>query len=150
MQFEESEIIEVVNRAWNWVIPGVKRILAVNSMANVLLLDLDGRYWRICPEELSAEIIANNNSEIQSVFNDPEYKADWQLLGLIDKAEEQLGKLKIGECYALVKPAVVGGDYSTSNMKVSSINDYLAFSGDVAFQTKDLKEGDKVKICITE
>ena len=150
MDFEESKIIEVVTDAWNWAIPGVKKVLAVNSMANVLLIDIEGKYWRICPEELSAEIIATNDAEIQSVYEDPDYKADWQLLGLIDEAEKEFGKLEIGECYALIKPAVIGGDYSTSNMRVAAINEYLAFTGDIAFQTKDLKHGDKVKICITD
>lgn len=43
MDFEESEIIKVIKDAWKWIIPGVKKVLAVNSMANVLLLDFEGR-----------------------------------------------------------------------------------------------------------
>ncbi len=150
MDFEESEIIKVIYDAWNWVIPDVKKVLAVNSMANVLLVDHAGRYWRICPEELSAVVIATSDAGIQSVYEDPDYKADWQLLGLIDEAEEKFGILEIGQCYALIKPAVIGGDYSTENMRVAAINEYLAFTGDIAYQTKDLKQGDKVQICLID
>ena len=149
MHFEEEKIIEVINKAWNWAVPKVKEILAVNSMGNVFLKDSEGKYWRICPEELTATLEAKNNDEVEIVFNNPEYKEDWQLLGLIDEAESHFGKIEVGECYAFIKPAVIGGDYSVKNMRVASIYEYLSFTGDIAFQTKDLKQGDEVNICFT-
>lgn len=149
MKFEEHKIIEVLNKSWGWATPEIQRVLAVNSMANCFALDVKGCYWRICPEELSATKVADNAEQIQDVFADPEYKKDWQLLGLIDPAEDYFGKLKIGECYAMIKPAVLGGEYSIKNLRIGSIYEYLSFSGELALKTKDLKQGDKVSISFT-
>ncbi len=147
MEFEESKIIETLNESCSWATPKVQSVLAVNSIANCLLKDINNRYWRICPEELSAELIAENEDQVQKIFADPEYKQDWQLLGLIDPAEKHFGKLNHGECYAMIKPAVIGGEYSIDNLRVGSIYEYLSFTGEVAFKTKDHKQGEKVTIC---
>ena len=80
------------------------------------------------------------------MFADPEFKADWQFLDLINEAESVFGSLKIGECYALNKPAVIGGEYSTKNMRVVSLYRYLADAGEIAHQAKDLKQGEKIMI----
>ena len=149
MEFESQKIIESPNSSWNWVVPEIQQILAVNSMANCFVKDINGHCWRVCPEELSATLVAKTDQEVQDVFNNPDYKIDWQLLGLIDPAEEYLGKLKKGECFAMVKPAIIGGEYSINNLRVGSIYEYLSLTGDIAYQTKDLKDGDQVSICIT-
>ncbi len=119
-------------------------------MGNVLLRDSSGGYWRVCPEELDAKLEAENDNEVQAVFNDPDYKADWQLLGLIDEAEENFGPIEKGQCYALIKPAVIGGDYAVSNMRVGSVYEYLSFTGELAYKTKDLKPGDQFYIELSE
>jgi hypothetical protein len=115
-------------------------------MGNCFVRDRQSNYWRICPEELSASVVATNNDELQAVFNDPKYKEDWQLLGLIDHAEEELGPLVAGQCYAMRVPAVIGGLYSVSNLRIGSLYEYLALSGSLAFQVKDAKDGDRVEI----
>src|SRR5690554_1445390 len=148
MNFDEDSIIECVNRAWGWKIPRVQRVLAVNSMGNVFLQDSQGAYWRICPEELYARIEAKNDTEVQQVFADPGYKADWQLLGLIDEAEATFGVLSSGSCYALVKPAVLGGDYAVSNMAVVSVHEYLVWAGNLAQSTEGLKDGDEITVFV--
>jgi len=150
MEFESQKIIDTLNNSWNWMIPKVEQVLAVNSMANCFVKDVNAHYWRVCPEELSATLVAETEQRVQEVFSDPDYKEDWQLLGLINPAEEHFGKLKTGECYAMVKPAIMGGEYSINNLRIGSIYEYLSLTGDIAYQTKDLKDGDQVNICITE
>ena len=148
MKFDQELIAEALNESWGWVMPQITTVLAVNSMANCLVQDVNGHYWRICPEELSANLIARNEAEVQTVFESPEQKEDWQLLGLINPAEEQLGSLKEGECYQMVTPGVLGGKYSVSNLKITPIYQYLSMCGEMAYQIKDLKDGEKVELCV--
>lgn len=146
MEFVEEKIKAAVEDGWGWKVPAIDRVLAVNSMGNVFLRDCNGGYWRVCPEHLSAKLEAESDNEVQAVFDDPDYKADWQLLELINPAEEYFGPLKVGQCYAMIKPAVIGGDYSVSNMRVGSVYEYLSFTGGLAYKTQDLKPLDKVYI----
>lgn len=150
MNFDEDKIIATLNESWNWLTPRIERVLAVNSMGNCFVQDSNSHYWRICPENLSAEVVAENEEELQSVFGDPDFKEDWQLLGLIDPAEEHFGELEADECYAMIKPAVLGGVYNIENLRVGSIYEYLSLSGEIALKTKDMKDGDKVEICLTK
>jgi hypothetical protein len=146
VNFNNDQIKDLIEKHWNWAINNVQKILAVNSMCNILILDSNNRTWRICPEELSATIEAKSTDELNALFNDVKYKKDWQFLGLIDEAENILGVLKDEECYALKIPAVLGGEYSIENTIITNIEKYLKFSGNAAFQIKDLADGEYVHI----
>ena len=52
----------------------------------------------------------------------------------------------VGECFGLVIPAVLGGEYSPSNIRRRDLYQYLRFTGDVGNQTKDLKDGESIEI----
>lgn len=123
--------------------------MAVSSMGNVFLEDDQQGYWRICPEELSAEIVARTSAELESVFADPEAKADWQMSGIVSEMVEVYGEPQVGECFGLVIPAVLGGEYSSQNIRRRCLYDYLRYTGDIARQTKDLKDGDKIEFEFT-
>lgn len=61
-------------------------------------------------------------------------------------AESRLGRLNVGQCYGMTTPAVIGGEYAVSNLKVRNLYEYLAATGSMAFQIKDLEDGDEVTI----
>ena len=46
--------------------------------------------------------------------------------------------------------AVIGGEYEKSNLGKISFSELIAFSGDLGFQIKDLKDGQKIKLNIKE
>ena len=144
MQFDEPRVIDALIAEWGWIVPQINAVMAVSSMGNVLLADVQQCYWRICPEELSAEVVARSAAELESVFVDPEAKADWQMSGLVSELVEVYGEPKVGECFGLVIPAVLGGEYSLQNIRRRCLYDYLRYTGDIARQTKDLKDGDKI------
>ena len=146
MQFDEPKVIEALSAEWSWILPTIDTVVAVSSMGNVMLRDEAQNHWRICPEELSAEIFARNPDELQEAYADPERKADWQMSVLVSKLVEEFGELNVGECFGLVIPAVLGGEYSMNNIRRRDLYEYLRYTGDVANQTKDLKDGETVKI----
>lgn len=145
MHFDTTQVIEALNAEWRWILPEISEVLAVSSMGNICLLDHQQSYWRICPEELSAEIIARSAAELDSWFADPNTKADWQMSGLVSEMIELHGEPKLGECFGLVVPAVLGGTYSPENIRKRSLYDYLRFTGDLARQTNDLKDGETIE-----
>lgn len=149
MQFDAPKIIEALNAEWRWILPVIDEVIAVNSMGNVMLRDDNSCHWRICPEELSAELIARTPEELQAAFADPKRKADWQMTALVSELIEEFGEPNVGECFGLVIPAVLGGEYSKGNIRRKDLYGYLRLAGDIANQIKDLKDGEEVKFVWT-
>lgn len=145
MQFDPTQVLEALNAEWRWILPEIREVLAVSSMGNVCLVDDLQSYWRICPEELSAEIIARSVSELDSWYADPDSKADWQMSGMVSELIELYGEPALGECFGLVIPGVLGGKYSSENIRRRSLYDYLRYTGDLAKQVKDLKDGKTIE-----
>ena len=145
MQFEEPKVIEALNAEWGWILPTIDAVVAVNSMGNVMLRDETQCHWRVCPEELSAEIFARTPDELQAACAAPQRKKDWQMVHLVAELVEEFGEPDVGECFGLVIPAVLGGEFSVSNIRRRELYEYLRFTGDVANQIKDLKDGETVK-----
>jgi hypothetical protein len=148
MQFDAPRVIEALNAEWRWILPSIDEVVAVNCMGNVLLRDGNQCHWRVCPEELSAELFARTPEDLQAAYADPERKADWQMSALVSELVDKYGEPSIGECFGLVVPAVLGGEYSISNIRRRDLYEYLRFTGDVAKQAKDLKHGETVKFKI--
>ena len=145
MQFDGPRVIAALNAEWGWILPSIREVIMVNSMGNVFLSDAEERYWRVCPEELSAKIVARNQAELEALYADPEYKADWQMSAFVADLVDEYGEPEVGECFGLVVPATLGGDYSVGNTRRRCLYDYLRYAGDIANQTKDLEDCDTVE-----
>ena len=66
-------LVEIVKDAWGFTGLVPARVADVNAFGNLLVEDADGRTWRICPEELSCEIVATTPQEIEKMR--PYYEA---------------------------------------------------------------------------
>jgi hypothetical protein len=49
----------------------------------------------------------------------------------------------------MIVPAVLGGEYAVENFRIGNLEEYLWFTGDVANEVKDLKEGESFEITWT-
>ncbi len=146
MHFQKEKVKEAVIKGWSWAIHDDFEVILVNSMANVLLKTINGKYHRICPEELSCYIFAHCEEEAFKKFNDNGCKQDWQLLGMIDLLEEHYGSLNEDECYTMTVPAVIGGQYELENMDIGNLYKYIIHTGKLAKQIERLIDGETVEL----
>lgn len=123
-------------------------IIQANEFGNIIFKTEKGDYWRICPEELSCEKIASTESELNQSMHNQEFIEDWRMESLVKLAKSELGDLAEDEKYCLKIPAVIGGTYSKENLGKINFKELIAFSGDLAFQIKDLPDGQKIKLKI--
>jgi hypothetical protein len=79
-------------------------------------------------------------------MNKEDFKLDWEMTILVEKAETALGKLDEGQCYHLVIPGILGGAYDLSNIDKISITKLLDFSGYIASKIENLPDGTKIEI----
>lgn len=141
-----EELIKKINDAWGWIGMLAKKIKMENEFGDMVIQSESGKYYRICPEELSCEKIAETEIEFNSLIKSSEFQKDWQMMNLVKVAKEKYGELIKGEKFCLKVPAVIGGEYSEENIGKISFEELILFSGDLAFQIKDLDDGQKIAL----
>jgi hypothetical protein len=141
-------MIDFINKAWNWKGFNATEIIRTNEFGNVIFKTDKNEYWRICPEEIRCEKIAKTEFEFNKISSESEFIEDWEMINLVNIAKSELGELKENEKYCLKTPAVIGGEYEKSNLGKIRFSELIAFSGDLGFQIKDLKEGQQIKLNI--
>ncbi len=139
-------MIDEINKAWNWKGFNAIEIVRANDFGNVIFKTDKNEYWRVCPEEISCEKIAESESEFDRLSTDSEFIEDWQMTNLVNIAKSELGELEENQKYCLKIPAAIGGEYEKSNIGKISFTELISFSGDLGFQIKDLKDGQKIKL----
>ena len=143
-----DKMISEINKAWNWKGFNATKIILTNDFGNAIFKTDENEYWRICPEETSCEKIAKTELEFERLSNDSEFIEDWEMSNLVTIAKSEIGELEENQKYCLKMPAVIGGEYDKSNIGKISFAELISFSGDLGFQIKDLKDGQKIKLNI--
>lgn len=143
-------VLNTIRESWRWTGLEPAAVVASNAFGNVIVRAEDGAYWRICPEELSCEVIARDDAEFQALWADDDFQLDWQMTRLVEIAQETLGPVPQERCYCLKLNAMLGGKYDAANFGTISRTELLAFTGHVAEQIKDVPDGGQVKFEWTE
>jgi hypothetical protein len=143
-------IIEEIQKSWGWVGIDPIEVVGENDFGNLMIKDSEGKYWRLCPEDIYCRVVANNREELDQMSTDQEFLADWYMQGLMEQAVEKLGTLEADRKYCLVTPGPLGGEYSASNIQTAPLIEIVRLSGYLGEQIKDLPEGAKIKLEVTE
>ena len=143
-------LIREIKESWGWIGIDPVEIVGENEFGNLMIRDVDGNYWRLCPEDVYCEIVARNKEELKSLSRNQEFVEDWKMQALVEAAKGKCGSLPEGKKYHLVIPGVLGGEYAASNINMAPLVELIRFSGDLAAKIKDLPEGSQVKLEVTE
>jgi hypothetical protein len=143
-------MIDLIAKSWGWLGVTPAKVLETNKFGNVLFADTRNRFWRICPEELSCEVIAKTPEEYAALLKDEEFLLDWKMETLAEKAEQKYGHQPEGRCFCLKLPGVLGGKYSIDNIGTISQLELIQFAGDIAEQIKDVKNGEQIKFKLAD
>ena len=143
-------LTESIEHAWGW--SGIKpeEVVGENDFGNLMVRDRRGMYWRICPEDLSCKVVADDRGELDAMSRDQEFLRDWYMSELVAEARTRLGALQAGEKYCLKIPGVLGGTYGGNNLASSTLVGLVESSGHMAQQIADLPDGTQVKLRVTE
>jgi hypothetical protein len=146
----EMELARQIARAWGWT--GIKpsEVVGENDFGNLMVRDVEGRYWRLCPEDLSCEIVANNRAELDALSANQSFLQSWHASARVDEAKATVGPLGLGRKYCLKIPGPLGGEHHGSNFGTISLEELIEFSGEIARQIDGLPDGSKIRLQITE
>ncbi len=141
-----NELLQAIAAGWGWQIGRPVELIDHNAFGNVIIRNDSDLYFRIIPEDLQCDLLGTTPEELAAERAKPKFKEDWEMSPLVEAAERALGKLAEGECYYLVIPGPLGGEYAVSNIKKIPMRQLLDFTGFIAHEIKDLPDGTKVKL----
>jgi hypothetical protein len=141
---------DLIAHAWGWT--GIRpfEVVGQNDFGNLMVCDVDGKYWRLCPEDLYCRVVANTRSELDALSADQTFLHDWYMSALVEQAKAVAGPLFPGWKYCLKIPGPLGGEYGGSNLASISLEELIEASGYIAHQIEGLPDGAKVELRITE
>ncbi len=144
------DLISSIMRGWSWT--GIKPALIVgeNDFGNLIIRDEQGLYWRLCPEELTCEVIAKDQRELNTLFQQQDFLCDWHMASIVEGARNFLGDLKPSYKYCLKTPSLLGGEYIVDNFGVIPIYELIESSGVIAAKIDGLPDGTEVKITVVD
>jgi hypothetical protein len=143
-------IIDIIKESWGWSGIQPEEILGTNEFANYLIKDINSIYWRICPEDVYCNVIANTDEDYASLLNDQEFIEDWEMKNLVDYARNKHGSLSKGQSYCLKIPGIFGGDYGGDNIGIASTKELIAFSGEMGLKIKDIPENTPIRLKVVD
>lgn len=144
------DMIQAIRDSWGWVGIDPVEVVGATAFGNLMIKDGLGHYWRLCPEGLSCEVIAQTREALDEVSRDQAFLHDWYLQPMVEQAEEILGALASGQVYHFVISPVLGGAYAIDNVRRIDHVEQVRFSGDLALEIKDLPDGAQVKLRIVD
>ena len=125
-------ILDTVTAAWGWVGITPEKVIAENEFGNLIIKDLEGMYWRLCPEDLYCEVVADDDADYNELVKDEEFNQDWFMEVMVQKASEKFGPLEEGFKYHMLEPGALGGKYAVFNIKPIELERIVKFSGELA------------------
>lgn len=143
-------VIKEIIESWGWVGVNPTEIVAENEFGNVILKDAEDKFWRLCPEDVYCEVVAESIVDYNKLINDHEFLNDWNMTVMVNEATEMLGALKEGYKYYMVIPGVLNGEYNGTNFKTAPFVEIIRLSGDLGKQIKDLPDGAEIKLKVID
>lgn len=139
-----------IDAGWAWTGLRAEEVIGENAFGNLMIRADDGRYWRICPEDLSCKVIADNRAQLDELAHDQDFLHDWYVRALVDQAQRRLGPLAQGRVYCLKIPGMLGGEYGGENLATIALPELIRASGDIARQVATLPDGAQVRLVVTD
>ena len=143
-------MLDAIADAWGWKGVRPRALVMQNAFGNVIFTDDDGRYRRICSEELSCAVVATNGEEFARLRSSEGFLEDWTMQVLVERARSALGVPTAERCYCLKIPSTLGGAYTLDNIGTIDRAELISASGYIANQVDDLPDGAQIRVRVTD
>lgn len=143
-------LLDAIRAAWAWRAFSPVELIELNAFGNAIVAASGGDIWRVCPELLTLERIAEDRAALQRLRLDPDFEFDWRMERLVEQAQATLGPLPRGRCYYFVVPPALGGSLDADNMQSIPLLELHALVGDIARQIDGLPDGAQIQLVVSD
>jgi hypothetical protein len=71
--------VDEINEAWGWVGLNAEEVLGENAFGNLIIRDDEGRYWRLAPQDLCCEPVAEDRAALDALSYNQEFLNGWYM-----------------------------------------------------------------------
>jgi hypothetical protein len=136
---------EALLSEWRWLIGPRKQPILVAAIGDAYLQDPDdGTVHLLDVGGGALEQIAASVDEFRELLGDRDFVTDAFVPSTIVALRNEGKTLAAGQVYSYVKPPVLGGTYSTSNLEPTDVSVHFSILGQIHRQVKDFPEGTPV------
>lgn len=135
---------------WSHLTSTCYTVWLVNRFGDPIIVLEDGSVYYLEVATGIIEKIADNRDHFLKLIEEPENYNDWFMIPLVDELVAQGKELKDKECYYYVITPTLGGEYKSENIKPSELEQAYYFYASIYELAKDLPDGTKVEIKITD
>jgi len=139
-----------LRNSWKWMLGDAWTPLMFSAIGDVFFEVPAGTVWWLSTATGSLEQIADSRDEFRELLG-TEKADEWFLPGLVEALHSSGKILESEQCYTYaIFPVFAEGSFSVENMNPVSAAEHYAFSGHVHESIRQLPEGAKVKVTVTE
>ncbi len=135
-----ARVLQALRRDWAWSGIAFEEVIATSRMGHLLLSDAQGVIHYLDPD-LRQLLRLGSEEQTRQFLADPEVALVWRAEKLVAAARERLGEPGEDEVYTLNAQAMLAGDYAEENLVIMPLAELISFTGQIAYQTRDLPEG---------
>ena len=145
-----ESLLQTIREAWAWRGFEPVELVDLNAFGEAIVRTEDQAFWRISPDELSLNRIADTPAAFETLRLDPAFAEDWRMERLVEVALQFLGPTPLGRCYYFVIPPVLGGAYDAANMQFVRLTELHSLAGDLACQIDGLPDGAQIELKVVD
>lgn len=144
-----ARVLQALTREWSWTGTTFAGILAVSPMGHMLVTD-QGDAIHYFDADLRQIVRLGSEEAAREYMADPEVEMVWHAQKLVDAARIRLGEPAEGQVYTLTPDAMLAGDYASENLVLMDLAELVSFTGQVAYQTRDLPDGAQIRLKVVD
>ena len=135
---------------WEWLLPAEFTVWLMNRYGDLFLILSDGSVHMLDIGIGSLTKMAQSKDEFCQKIDEENNANDWLMIPLVDRLVAAGVLLKPSQCYSLLIPPVLGGDYTTENTVVLPISEHFGVYGSYHEQLRGIPDGTKVVIKVSK
>ena len=134
---------------WIWLVKD-KSIIALTKMGDALLKDNNNYLYFLDTGNGSIELISKNYQDFQNNQLSSELLEEILLVNIVNEIEKHQILLNSNQVFSYKILPILGGEYSIENIFALDVYEHFSFTRDIHFQIKDLPDGTRFEIKVTE
>ena len=142
--------VERLLKEWRWLCPQAVALVARNAFGDLYLRDEEGRVSKLDVAIGQMQRVAESEKEFRELGFTAEKREEWFAESDWRAAQHQGLKPGKDQCIAFKIPIVLAESGKPNQAYVADLYELVSFLGDLHRQMKDLPEGAKVRLRITE
>jgi T6SS immunity protein Tdi1, C-terminal len=135
---------------WEWFLPAEFTVWLMNRYGDLFLILPDGSVHMLDVGIGSLTKMAQSKDEFCQKIDQGNNANDWLMIPLVDRLTAAGIQLQPGQCYSLLIPPVLGGDYTIENTVVLPIFEHFGVYGSYHEQLRDVPDGTSVVIKVNK